>query len=189
MDQGFSSVVISIYRSLDHLQHVHDGCDDAWIPFLIASLLTLIITRFSNPLDILFHNFSKDLFLLSFGMFDFMPLLVEVFYDEMDRLFSLYLMVIITLLMVGTVIFYMRKSDQRGRNTALSVGLFLTISMAVADPSWYWYMQIEANFWSTVIAGVIVYMILLLPVLVGVFRKTNKKNAYILVIRKLFFGG
>jgi len=145
-----------------------------WIPFMTAAVLAILITRFSNPLDSLFIKFSEDLSLITFGMFGFMPLLVMVIYDEMDRLYYLYFMVLITLIMIGTVFAYMSVLTQKRRNLSISVGIFLTISMTVIGPSWYWYLQMGANFWPTVIMGLIVYIILLLPVLVGIVRKEKK---------------
>ena len=45
-----------------------------------------------------FFNISADWTLLTFGIFGFIPLLIAMIFDEMDRLYSLYFMIVLTLL-------------------------------------------------------------------------------------------
>ncbi len=65
--------------------------------------ITLLITRSLRPFLRLFTNIWEDWTLLTFGMFGFMPLLIGVGFDEVDRLYSLRFMVALTLLMSGDV--------------------------------------------------------------------------------------
>lgn len=146
----------------------------SWIPLGIVAIISLLITRSLNPLKDFFTNISQDWTLLTFGMFGFLPLMTVVIYDEMDRLYSLIFMMILTAIMVGTVIAYMSGSDQKARVKVMVIGSFLTIAIAVAGPSWYWYDRMEANFWPTLIAGILLYIIMLLPALIGIFHRTTR---------------
>jgi predicted membrane channel-forming protein YqfA (hemolysin III family) len=104
-------------------------------------------------------------------MFGFMPLLIAIIFDEMDRLYSLYFMVVLTLLMVGTVIVYMQSSNQQKRVSALVIGIFLIMTIAVSGPAWFWFNQMKATFWPVVIAGIIFYLVMFSPALIGIFHK------------------
>lgn len=143
----------------------------AWIPLLVIAVVSVLVTRSLDSLKILFTNISNDWTLLTFGMFGLMPLLIAIIFDEMDRLYSLYFMVILTLLMVGTVTVYMQNSKHKMRIGALLIGIFLTITIAVSGPAWFWFDRMKANPWPVVIAGIVVYLIIFSPAIIGVFHK------------------
>ena len=144
----------------------------AWIPLLVIAVVSLLVTRSFYSLKRFFVNISADWTLLTFGMFGFMPLLIAIIYDEMDRLYSLYFMVVLTLLMVATVIVYMQSANHKKRVSALVVGIFLTITIAVSGPAWFWFNQMKASPWPVVIAGIVVYLIMFSPALIGIFHKS-----------------
>ena len=143
----------------------------AWIPLLVIAVLSLLVTRSFYSLKRFLINISADWTVLTFGMFGFMPLLIAIIYDEMDRLYSLYFMVVLTLLMVVTVIVYMQSSNHKKRVSALVVGIFLTTTIAVSGPAWFWFNQMKATFWPVVIAGIVIYLIMFSPALIGIFHK------------------
>jgi hypothetical protein len=143
----------------------------AWIPLALAAIVALITTKFANPLDALISGISKDMTVLSFGMFGFIPLLVDVLFDEMDRLYSLCFMLVLTLLILGTVVFYMRSSNQKERYTRISLGIVMITAITAAGPSIYWYDRMSSNPMPTIIMGLIVSIVMISPVLIGIFRK------------------
>jgi hypothetical protein len=143
----------------------------AWIPLLVIAVVSLLVTRSFDSLKRFFVNISADWTVLTFGMFGFMPLLIAIIFDEMDRLYSLYFMVVLTLLMVGTVIVYMQSSNHKKRVSALVIGIFLTITIAVSGPAWFWFNEMKATPWPTVIAGIVIYLIMFSPALIGIFHK------------------
>ena len=68
----------------------------AWVPLLIATVASLLISRSLRSVSRLFANVWNDLTLLTLGLFGIMPLLVAIFFDEMDRQYSLSFMVAFT---------------------------------------------------------------------------------------------
>lgn len=143
----------------------------AWIPLLVVAVVSLLVTGSLLSLKGFFTNIRGDWTLLTFAKFGFMPLVIAVIFDEMDRLYSLYFMVILTLLMVGTVIAYVRSSSQKLRIKALVIGVFLTIAVAVSGPGWFWFDRVNADPWPTVIAGIVVFLMIFSPALIGIFHK------------------
>jgi len=143
----------------------------AWIPLVVVVVISLLVTRSLYSLKRFFTNCSADWTRLTFGMFGFMPLIIAIIFDEMDRLFSLYFMVILTFLIVGTAIAYLQSTNQSIQIRALVIGIFLTITIAVAGPSWYWFDRIKADFWPTVIAGIIIYLIMFSAALIRIIHK------------------
>ena len=83
----------------------------AWVPLAVVAVISLLITQSLRPLRKFFTNIWEDWTLLTFGLFGSMPLVIAVVFDEMDRLYSLYFMVILTLLMVNTAFVYMQRPD------------------------------------------------------------------------------
>ena len=106
------------------------------------------MTRSLHPIIKFFTNIWNDWTLLTFGMFGFMPLLVAISFDEMDRLFSLYFMIILTIVMSGAAWFYMRAETHRQRMASLLIGILSTtaigalanqgLSIEVPPADYYW---------------------------------------------------
>jgi len=142
----------------------------AWIPFLVAAVISLLVTRSLKPIIKLFTKVWKDWTLLTYGMFGFMPMLVWISFDEMDKLFSLPFMIILTLVMVGTVLLYLRSTHQWQRVLILAVGVITVTATAVAVPAVYW----RENGWVYVAmattGGIIIVAFVFLPALVGLLR-------------------
>lgn len=139
----------------------------AWIPFLVVVLIALAVTRSVKPIGKFFTNIWDDWTLLTFSSFGFMPLLVAIGFDEVDRLFSLYFMVILTLAMAGTVWFYLRAGTQRGRVTALLAGIGLTTAVTIVAPTLYWQRGEGVNPTGMAIMGGVVMVFMFWPALIG----------------------
>jgi hypothetical protein len=139
----------------------------AWIPFLIIACIAILVTRSFQPIIDFFVNIKNDWTRLTFGMFGFMPLLVAIGFDEMDRLYSLYSMVIITLLMSGAAWFYMRAETQQHRVIALLTGILLTTAITVIAPTLYWQRNGWVNPSGMAIMGGIVVLVMFSPALIG----------------------
>jgi len=146
----------------------------AWIPFMVITIILSLIPRTRHAGKSFFTSIRNDWTLLTFCMFSFMPLMVAAIFAEMDRLYSLYFMIILTILMVGTVIIYMRSSNQKDQIKTLAVGIFLTVAIAVFGPSRYWFNQMGSNYLPTLIAGLIVYFVMFTPILIGIIGKSDQ---------------
>jgi hypothetical protein len=139
----------------------------AWIPFLVVVLIALAVTRSVKPIGKFFTNIWNDWTLLTFSFFGFMPLLVAIAFDEMDRLFSLYFMVILALVMVVAAWYYLRAGTQRGRVIALLTGVGLTTAIAVIVPTLYWQRNGWVNPTGMAITGGLVMLFMFWPALIG----------------------
>lgn len=145
----------------------------SWIPFLVMAAIVMLITRSLRPLLKLFANIWEDWTLLTFGMFGFMPLLIGIGFDEVDRLYSLYFMVALTLLMSGTALAYLRSAQWWQRILALLVGITLTVSIVAVAPTVYWLEHGWVNVRGSIMAGAIVVAVMVSPVLVGLLRRAS----------------
>lgn len=147
----------------------------AWIPFAVVVVISLLITRSLRPLRKFFTNIKEDWTLLTFGLFGSMPLLIMLSFDEVDRLFSLYFMVILTLLMMVTVFIYMQRPAHRERVAGLLIGILLTITLTMAAPTIYWHNHGDTSIIATVVAGMIVFLVLFSPALISLLPRSKRR--------------
>ncbi|MEE4195674.1 MAG: hypothetical protein V2J07_10800 [Anaerolineae bacterium] len=146
----------------------------AWIPLLIISAVALLVTRSIQPLRKFFTNIKEDWTLLTFGLFGCLPVYAVINFDEMDRLYSLYFMVFLTVVMLSTVTLYMRSCTQRQRIITLLIGVILTIMIAKLGPVWYWQNSWTLKNWYRDDIFQMVVLIMFSPALIGIFNETAK---------------
>jgi hypothetical protein len=137
----------------------------AWIPLLLALLLALLISRSLRPAIALFTNIRSDPTLLAYSLFGLMPLLIFAFYDEMDRLFSLYFMVAFAAVSIAASILYLGSSHIRKSSFALLVGVILSIFLLLVGPNLYWQSHGGMNPLPSVIFGIVLAVIMIAPIL------------------------
>ena len=145
----------------------------AWIPLMVVALIALLVTRSFRPILKLFTNIRDDWTLLTFSMFGFMPLVIAIMFDEVDRLFSLYFMVALTVIMVGTAIAYLSSVSHRWRVVALVVGISISLAISSIAPNIYWNGVMNVNLISALVPGMIVFLFMFAPSLLGLRRKQN----------------
>jgi hypothetical protein len=146
----------------------------AWIPFLVVAAIALSVTRSLRPLVNLFINAWRDWTLVTFGMFGFMPLLVGVGFDEMDRLYSLPFMFILTLVMAGTVAAYLRSGRPLPQVLALSVGITLIVAVTAIAPTLYWLEHGYVSVKGMIVTAALVMAVMFSPALLGLLRRSTK---------------
>lgn len=142
----------------------------AWIPTLAMAGVVLLLTRSLRPLARLFANIQADWTRLTFAMFGFMPLLIGIGFDEVDRLYSLYFMLVLTLLMCATALAYLRGAHPWQRVLALVIGIVLTVSIVTMAPTLYWLEHGWVNVRGAIIAGLIVVAVMFSPGLPRLLR-------------------
>jgi hypothetical protein len=147
----------------------------ALVPLAVVVVISLLITQAFRPLRKFFTNIWEDWTLLTFGLFGSMPLLITIAFDEMDRLFSLYFMVILTFLMVGTVFIYMQKPTHRERIVVLLIGILMIITLAMAVPTIYWHNHGDTNIIPAVVVGIVIYLIFFSPALISLIPRSKRK--------------
>lgn len=146
----------------------------AWIPLMVIALIALGMTRSFRPIARFFTNIRDDWTLLTFGMFGFMPLVIAIMFDEVDRLFSLYFMVILAIILIGTAFAYMISAHHRRRAIALLIGISLSLVIPAIAPNIYWNSVMDANVIPGLGAGVIVFLFMFAPSLLGLRQKQNR---------------
>jgi len=145
----------------------------AWIPLAVVALISLLVTRSLRPLLRLFTNVWHDWTLLTFGMFGILPLWVAINFDEMDRLYSLVFMVILTVLMIGAALLYLRSRRPGARIAALAIGIVPTIAVTVVAPTLYWQRHGWVNPRGAALLGGAVLLAMFLPAAIGLFRRAT----------------
>jgi len=142
----------------------------AWIPFLVMAAIALLVTRSLRPALRLFTNVWEDWTRLTFGMFGFMPLLVLIGFDEVDRLYSLPFMIVLTIVMAGTALGYLRSARLRQRLLALSAGIVLVVVVVTVAPMVYWLENGWVNVRGAIIVGIVVVGVMFSPALIAPLR-------------------
>jgi hypothetical protein len=144
----------------------------AWIPVSVMAVIALLITRSLRPLFKLFTNIWEDWTRLTFGMFGFMPLLIGIGFDEVDRLYSLPFMVTLTFLMFGTALTYLRSARQWQRVLALLIGIILIMTIVTVAPTVYWLENGWVNVQGTMMMATIIVAVMFSPALIGLLRRS-----------------
>ena len=140
----------------------------AWIPFLVVAGTAIAVTRSFKPIARSYKNILQDWSLLTYGMFGFMPLVILIAFDEMDRLYSLYFMVALTVLMCATAFLYLYGRDRRQQISALVIGLILTIIVSILGPAFFWKETQWMGQIRVITAGIV---IMLSPALIEILPK------------------
>lgn len=110
----------------------------AWLPFLLAFLTGLLISRSLQPARTFFANIHRDWTLATFAMFAWMPQIIAISFDEIDRLYSMIFKLLLTAVMVSTAMLYMRLGGQKTRSKVLIAGVLLCLVMSMAGSTVYW---------------------------------------------------
>jgi hypothetical protein len=125
----------------------------AWIPFLVIAGIAFTVTRSLKPVVRFYQNIVEDWTVLTFTLFGFMPLTVAILFDEMDRLYSLYFMVPLTILMCGTAFLYLYGKERRV--LVLVTGISLIVVIAVLGPAFFWHEKEWVWQIKTITAGLL----------------------------------
>ena len=110
----------------------------AWIPFLLAVLVGLLFTRSLRPIASLFTHIRLDWTLGTYAMFGWMPMLISIGFDEIDRLYSLVFKLLLTLLMVATSLLYLRAGRHAARPKIMVAGVLISLAVTSISTIAYW---------------------------------------------------
>ena len=153
----------------------------AWAPPLVAGAVGLIGASSFRPLLRLVQGVWEDWTRLTYALFGGMPLFVAALFDEMDRLYSLPFMVILTLLMVATSLLYLQSSHLKGRVLSLLLGNAAIMVIGFVAVEVHWALKHGLNTLRMTLLPILFLSVLFAPALVGVIRRsirmTIAKNA------------
>ena len=150
----------------------------AWIPFLIAAGIALLITRSFSPLLKLIKDDSQDWTRYTFGMFGFVPLMVLISFDEMDRLYSLYFMVLLAMVMPVTALVYLRSRTTRQRAITLFAGIFISDVIFTFAPTLFWLHNGWVSVSGMISIGLFYLLASFLPALIAWIHKKAGLDQY-----------
>jgi hypothetical protein len=143
----------------------------AWIPCLAATLIALSVTRFSSaPLRGLLRRVWEDWTLLSFAMFGCLPLLAIFGFEEIEYLYSLPFMLLLSILLLLTAVIYLHARLFWQRVLSLLLGTLLFVGTVALVPSLYWAEQGWVDFLRVALAVLVVLVLFFSPALLGLLR-------------------
>jgi hypothetical protein len=146
----------------------------AWIPLAAAFVVALVISRSFKPFVSFFINLWQDWSIPSYFIAGALPLLVMIAFDEIDRLYSLYFMVLFAVLLVGMVILYLGSQSTWQRVLVLTIGIPAILFPAVLGSNSYWLahngMYVSGARHMLALAGKI-SVIMLLPAWLELLRR------------------
>jgi hypothetical protein len=145
------------------------------IPLGAAVLIALAISRSFRSFGRLFTNLWDDWSILSYSMVGFLPLLIAVEFDEIDRLYSLYFMVPLAVLLVGMVVFYLRSLHTWQRVLALTAGIVIIIVATAVGSTSYWLHNSGTSLENAMrVPGraIVMILIMLLPAWLELLRRS-----------------
>lgn len=151
----------------------------AWIPFLLACGVGYLLSFragmrsagvWAKPRFLFLTNLRQDPTLATYLMFGWMPLLLFIAFDGMDRLFTLVSLLILIVAMVAAALFYQRLASAERRARALTAGVIACVLLIEIIVIGYWLPQNGvylpgALAWGVVIPAVILYPIYALRLL------------------------
>ncbi len=143
----------------------------AWIPLGLALLAGLAVTRSFRPLGRFFIQIGQDWTRASFFIFSFLPMLIFISFDEMDHLYTLVFMALVTMLMVVTALLYLRSAGRRSRAMWLSLGTLAVILVASVGPTAYWLPRNGVSIIGTAVWTAIILAVAFSPMLIGLRKR------------------
>jgi hypothetical protein len=100
-------------------------------------------------------------------MYGFMPLIIMIAFDEIDRLYSLYFMILLTVLMCCTSLLFLLSPKPVMRSVSLVGGVLVTLAVIEVGSTVFWASQTPSGvniammiLWTLVLAGVILFPVI-----------------------------
>jgi hypothetical protein len=144
----------------------------AWAPPVAALAAGLLASRSFHPLSELVRGVWEDWTKLTYALFGGMPLFIAALFDEMDRLYSLPFMVLLTLLMTATSLFYLQSTHPRRRLLALLLGITSILSIGFVATEVYWSAEYGANVPRMLLLLGLFTSILFVPAVIVLLRRS-----------------
>ncbi|MBN2501448.1 MAG: hypothetical protein JXB38_11765 [Anaerolineales bacterium] len=150
----------------------------ALVPFALAALAALLILRSAAPLITFFRQMIEDWTLVTYSMFGILPLFVSIAFDEMDRLYSLYFMVFLTLVMLVFCVAYLRSRSQQSRVVALVFGVGLVLLITSVGTKLYWSERSWIALLPTIPGTMVLVLVFFSPgILRAIIRRLDRKES------------
>lgn len=130
----------------------------ACIPLLLGIGIALLAARSFKPFVQFFTQIGQDWTLGSYALSGTLPLVIFISYDEIDRLYSLRDMLVLTAMMLLMALIYLRSRTPRGRRQSVGVGILLILGYTAVSTTVYWFSLGPENVY---IPGMLVWTVIL----------------------------
>lgn len=131
----------------------------AFIPVLVGGATAWLITRTFKPWGRFFSQIGQDWTLGSYALSGTLPLVIFIAYDEMDRLYTMRDVSLLTAMLIGMAVIYLRSRTFHRRRLTIIVGILTILGYAAASVTVYWFRLGPDNVY---IPGMILWTIILI---------------------------
>jgi hypothetical protein len=156
---------------------------DAFLPLVVVVVVSVILAPSIDPWRFLFRGIWQDWTRVSFALYGVLPLVLWAQFEEVAATYRLFFWVPIVLLVAGGALSYLRANRTGTRVLSLVAGLLLSWTLTTIGVSAYWDRR-QAEWmprpgqWTVqaqrmAVAGVILLVVLLSPVLLGTIRRVG----------------
>jgi hypothetical protein len=131
----------------------------AFLPLLLGGSIAWLVTRSFQPLGRFFTQMRQDWTLATYALSGTLPLVIFIAYDEMDRVYSLRDMILLSILMLGMALIYLRSRSKRQRGLTLAIGIPLILGFTAISTTAYWLSLGPGNVY---IPGMLIWTVVLI---------------------------
>lgn len=149
----------------------------AWVPFLLALLVGLLFTRSQRPIGRFFTNILQDWTLGTYAMFAWMPMIILVGFDEVDRLYSLVFKLVLTILMVATSLLYLRAWSQDMRSRIMVAGVLISLAVTNIGSIAYWLPVGGVDIPRVIAWDLVIMVVMFYPALIVWFDQSTGERS------------
>jgi hypothetical protein len=128
------------------------------VPLLLGFGLAWLVTRSFEPFKRFFTQVGEDWTLGSYALSGTLPLVIFIAYDEMDRMYSLQDMFVLSVMLILMALVYLRSRSCLGRRLAVGIGIPLVLVYTATSTTLFWYSQGPGNVF---IPGMIAWTVIL----------------------------
>ena len=152
----------------------------AWVGLAAVTILGLLITRSLRPLRGLFAGGWRDWTRWSLALYGVLPLSLWILFDEVHRPYPAPFLAVATVCLAAGALVHLRSGTRVRRVLGLLAGLTTSWLLCTAGLAAYWHGPrvpgLAPFHWSQTalpmaLAGVVVVLILLSPVILGLLRR------------------
>lgn len=130
----------------------------AFIPVLLGGAMAWPITRSFDAWRRFFSRIGQDWTLGSYALSGTLPLVIFIAYDEMDRLYTLRDVSLLSAILIAMAVIYLRSRTFHRRRLTIIVGILTILLYAAASVTAYWFRLGPDNVY---IPGMILWTIIL----------------------------
>jgi hypothetical protein len=111
----------------------------AFIPVLVGGAIAWLITRSLAPWRKFFSQIGQDWTLGTYALSGTLPLLIFIAYDEMDRVYSLLNVSLLSAALIAMAVIYLRSRTFHRRRLTVVAGILTILGYTAVTVTVYWF--------------------------------------------------